>query len=296
MPTLAEEDDLERTRMSLGDHLDELRRRVFKSVLVLAIAFVAAFAFKERVATWMLWPYRTAAERINAELRERADAALAADPALPRTRWYLVEDPADRRLKVEFEPSPHAFGITETFFFALDNSIWFALLVGSPFVLWQMWQFVGAGLYRHERRAVLRYFPFSALLFLAGVAFCFLLVVPTGMYYLATTFPIEDIKPVIGIEQYKSFLTTLCLAMGLVFQLPILMIFLARLGLVDPATFGRYRGHFVVVALVVAALVTPGPDYVSQVMMAGPMLLLYEVGILIARVAARPRRHPGTAA
>jgi sec-independent protein translocase protein TatC len=278
-PMSAVVDELESTRMTLGEHLEELRRRLFKSVLVLVLAFAFAWTFREDVAQAMLWPFRTAAQQINAELRARADAALAADPTLP--------------LKHEFKTSPHSFGITEPIFFALNNSVYFALLIGSPFVLWQMWQFVAAGLYRHEKRAVARYFPFSALLFLGGIAFCFLLLVPTGMYYLATMFPIEQIEPVIGIDQYTSFLTTLCLAMGLVFQLPILMIFLARIGLVEPKTYGRYRGHFVVVALIVSAIVTPGPDYVSQLMMAVPMLVLYEIGILVSRAIARPRQVPG---
>ena len=285
-------DELESTRMTLGEHLEELRRRLFKSVVVLALAFVFAWTFREDVARVMLWPFHTAAQRINAELRARADEALAADPSLPRETYYLSSDPAETRLKHEFKTSPHSFGITEPIFFALNNSIYFALLIGSPFVLWQMWQFVAAGLYRREKRAVARYFPFSALLFLGGIAFCFLLLVPTGMYYLGTMFPIEQIEPVIGIDQYTSFLTTLCLAMGLVFQLPILMIFLARIGLVEPRTYGRYRGHFVVVALIVAAIVTPGPDYVSQLMMAVPMLVLYEIGIVVSRLIARPRQVP----
>lgn len=288
-------EDIESTRMSLGDHLEELRKRVFRSVLVLAIAFGFAWFFKEELAQYVLWPWREAAADINAELRARADEHLAAHPEVARTELYLSSDPADLRLRNEVDPRPSMFGIGEGFFFALNVSIWFALLIGSPFVLWQMWQFVAAGLYRHEKRAAMRYFPWSVFLFLSGIAFCFLVVVPTGMYYLATTFPIEMIRPVIGIDQYTSFLTTLCLAMGLVFQLPILMIFLARLGLVDPRTYARYRGHFVIVALVVAAAVTPGPDYVSQLMMTVPMLLLYEIGILVSRLSAREREHPGSA-
>jgi sec-independent protein translocase protein TatC len=287
--------EIESTRMTLGDHLEELRKRVFRSVLVLAIAFLVAWFFKEELAEYVLWPWREAAGQINADLRAKADARLAEDPSLPRTEFYVSADPAETRLKDEVDPRPSMFGIGEGFFFALNVSMWFALLIGSPFALWQVWQFVAAGLYRHEKRAVLRYFPWSVLLFLTGVAFCFLLVVPTGMYYLATTFPQEMMRTVMGIDQYTSFLTTLCLAMGLVFQLPILMIFLARMGIVDPKTYSRYRGHFVIVALIVAAAVTPGPDYVSQLMMTAPMLLLYEVGIFVSRLSARARRHPGSA-
>jgi sec-independent protein translocase protein TatC len=85
----------------------------------------------------------------------------------------------------------------------------------------------------------------------------------------------------------------MCLSMGLVFQLPILMIFLSRIGIVEPSTYAKYRGHFLVVALFVAAALTPGPDWYSQVLMTIPMLLLYEIGIVIARFSAKPRRRPG---
>lgn len=290
---MSAEAEIESTRMSLGEHLEELRRRVFRSVLVLAIAFLFAWFFKEELAEYVLWPWRQAAASINADLRAKADARLAADPALARTTFYVTSDPSDLRLKDEVDPRPSMFGIGEGFFFALNVSIWFALLTGSPFVLWQIWQFIAAGLYRHERRAVMRYFPWSILLFLIGIAFCFLLVVPTGMYYLATTYSLDLIKVVIGIDQYTSFVTTLCLAMGAVFQLPIVMIFFARIGLVDPKTYSRYRGHFVVAALIIAAAVTPGPDWISQVLMTVPMLILYEIGILVSKMSARARQHPG---
>jgi sec-independent protein translocase protein TatC len=85
----------------------------------------------------------------------------------------------------------------------------------------------------------------------------------------------------------------MCLAMGAVFQLPILMIFLSSLGIIDPRTYSKYRAHFLVIALFVAAIVTPGPDYYSQILMTIPMYILYEVGIVIARWRARPRQHPG---
>jgi sec-independent protein translocase protein TatC len=84
----------------------------------------------------------------------------------------------------------------------------------------------------------------------------------------------------------------LCLAMGAIFQLPILMVFAARFGLVEPATFAKYRAHWVVIALIIAALLTPGPDFYSQVLMAIPMLLLYEIGIQLGRFLARPRKTP----
>lgn len=287
-----EHDPFESTRMSLGEHLEELRKRLFYSVVVLSIAFGVAWWFKEEIAKAVLQPWTTAVERLNEDMAVKAEADLAADPALPRAKYFTSDDHKNRELRDRIDPRPNMFGIGEGFFFALNNSLYFALFIGSPFVLWQMWQFIAAGLYRHEKRAVSLYFPFSALLFIVGVLFCYFFVLPVGMYFLTSTISLDIVRPQLGIEQYFSFLSTMCLAMGCVFQLPILMIFLSRIGLVEPKTYSKYRGHFLVVALFVAAVVTPGPDYYSQILMTIPMVLLYEVGIVIARFTARPRRHP----
>jgi sec-independent protein translocase protein TatC len=290
---MAEKATLDDTRMSLGQHLEELRKRLFKSVLVLTITFLIAWWYKDPIADWMLWPWRDAAVRINADLVDTYEARIAKNPEkFKHSDFFTSNDPANKELKDKIDERPAMFGIGESFFFVLNNSIYFGVFAASPFVLWQIWQFIGAGLYKNERRAILKYFPASALLFLIGVAFCFFLIIPTGMYYLATTLSVEQVKPWIQLEKYTSFVTTMCLSMGLVFQLPILMIFLSRLGLVEPATYSKYRPHFIVVALFVAAILTPGPDWISQVLMTAPMVVLYEVGIIIARMGAKPRQKP----
>jgi sec-independent protein translocase protein TatC len=286
------DDPFEHSRMTLGEHLEELRKRLFYSVLALSIAFGVAWWFKEDVAVWILKPWTDAVSEINSDLRAKADAELSAHPEYKRTQFYTSEDPNDPTLKNQLDPRPSAFSIGEPFFFALNNSIYLACFVAGPFVLWQIWMFISAGLYKHEKRVVMKYFPFSVFLFLLGVWFCYQYVIPTGMYFLATTLPIDQLKVQIGIDQYFSFLSTLCLAMGAFFQLPIVMVFFSRIGLIEPKTYGKYRGHYLVGALLVAGIVTPGPDYYSQILMTIPMYLLYEIGILIARFGARPRQHP----
>lgn len=290
---MADDDDsLEGSRMTLGEHLEELRKRLLKCVVVLLVAFGIAWWFNEAIAERVLWPWRVAVERLNAEQVEKAETRLAENPGMKRSELFTSDDPANRELRDRIDPRPNMFGIGDAFFFVLNNSIYFALFIGSPYVLWQLWQFVAAGLYSHEKRAVSAYFPFSLLLFLCGVLFCYFLVVPVGMYALTSTLSLDLVKPMIGVEQYFSFLSTMCLAMGCVFQIPIVMIFLSRIGIVEPATYARYRPHFLVGALFVAAIVTPGPDYYSQILMTVPMIILYEVGHWIARAAARPRQHP----
>jgi sec-independent protein translocase protein TatC len=286
-------DTLEHTRMTLGEHLEELRKRLFYSVIALSIAFGFAWWYKEDVSVWILKPWTDAVAHINSDSREEADAALKANSELKRTQFYTSEDPGNLELKNQLDPRPSAFSIGEPFFFALNNSIYFACFVAGPVVLWQIWMFISAGLYKHEKRAVLKYFPFSVFLFLAGVWFCYQFVIPTGMYFLAKTLPLDQLKVQLGLDQYFSFLSTMCLAMGAFFQLPIVMVFFSRIGIIDPKTYGKYRGHFLVGALFVAGVVTPGPDYYSQILMTIPMYVLYELGILIARLGAKPRRHPG---
>lgn len=284
------EDPLEHTRMTLGEHLEELRKRVFRSVLAIAIAFGIAWWQQEPIQKWFMGPWHDAVGRINAERLEKAEATLAAHPEMKRSELFETDDPEDRRVRTRIDPRLKAFKVGDMFFFALNIAIYVALFAAGPFVLWQLWQFVAAGLYLHEKKLVHVYFPFSVGLFLSGVAFCFYLVVPVGIYFLATVISAETAEQLLGLEDYFSFTSTMCLAMGAVFQLPIVMIFASRIGVIDPRTYSKYRGYFLVGALFVAAILTPGPDVYSQVLMTIPMLLLYEIGALIARFTAKPRR------
>jgi Tat protein translocase TatC len=279
--------------MSLGDHLEELRKRVFRSALALAICFGVGWWQVEVIADGLLQPWRQAVTQINTELTEKAEKKLKDHPEIQRSEFFTSDEPGKGDLKDRIDPKLNTFAVGDSFFFAMNIAIYFALFVGSPFVLWQLWQFIAAGLYKHEKRLVTIYFPFSAILFLAGVAFCFFFVVPVGLYFLATTVSLDKVRPVLGLGQYFDFLSTMCLSMGLVFQIPIVMIFLSRIGIVHPKTYSKFRGYYLIAALFIAALLTPGPDWYSQVLMTIPMLFLYELGAMIARFSAKPRRKPG---
>ncbi|MBL8856878.1 MAG: twin-arginine translocase subunit TatC [Planctomycetes bacterium] len=281
--------------MSLGEHLEELRKRLFRSVIVLAIAFGGAWWFKEDLADQVMWPWHNAVAQINADLATRYEAELVLNPEIPRSRYFKSDDPEEKTLRDPIDPRPNAFSITDPFFFALNVSIYFACFFAGPFVLWQIWQFIAAGLYKHEKRLVYMYFPISILLFLAGVLFCFVWIIPTGMYYLPSILPLDSVRTTLGLNGYFEFVSTLCLAMGVMFQLPLVMIFLSSLGLVEPKTYSKYRPHFLIGALFIAGVVTPGPDWISQVLMTIPIYVLYELGIIVARWRSRPRRLPGEA-
>lgn len=282
-------DPFESTRMSLGEHLAELRSRLIKGLLAVMVAFGIGWWLQEDITRLVLRPYDRSMDMLEAYWIEEAEAILAADPDRPRTDFFLGSDPAERKL-VGLDRRLQWIRPAEPFLFLLKICGYFALFAGAPVLLWQLWQFVAAGLYPKERRAVRGYFPVSVLLFLAGVSFGYFVMVPYAMYFLNRSVSLEFGAPNITVESFLAFLSTLCLGFGVIFQLPVLLTFLGGAGIVEPETFARYRGHFVVGAFVVSAVLTP-PDPYTQSMMAIPLWVLFEIGIACARVAARRRRR-----
>ncbi|MCY2961652.1 MAG: twin-arginine translocase subunit TatC [Planctomycetota bacterium] len=289
-------DDLEHTRMTLGGHLEELRKRITRSLVALILALVLAWTFKEEVIQRVMWPWQTAVQRINADLVERSEASLAADPQKSREEFFLSADPADKRLRNPVEERLSSFGVGDSFFVSLNVSLYVAAFLAGPYVLFELWQFIAAGLYKHEKRLVRLYFPLSVFLFLTGAAFCFFLIVPSGLYFLSTTLPVELVKPQLGLEKYFDFLSMMCLSIGATFQLPILMVFFSSIGLIEAKSYGKWRKHFIVIALFVAAVITPSPDAYTQLLTTAPMIVLYEIGILLARWRGKPRQKPAESA
>ncbi len=281
------DDPFEGTRMSLGAHLEELRSRLFKGVLAVLVAFCFAWAFQERIADIVLQPFDRATGMLEEHFVAEAQKILEADPERARTDFFVTNDPEDVRLR-GFERRAQAIGVGEGFFFLLKICLYFAVFLGSPVLLWQMWQFIAAGLYPKERRAVGGTFPISLGLFLTGILFGYFVMVPYAMYYLNKMVPLDRVLPSITIESFLGFISGLCLAFGIVFQLPLVLSFLALTGILSPADMAKYRGHFIVGAFIVAAILTP-PDPFTQLMMGVPMILLYEIGILAARLLLRRR-------
>jgi sec-independent protein translocase protein TatC len=163
-------------------------------------------------------------------------------------------------------------------------------LLALPVVLYQVWAFVAPGLYSHEKKLVLPLVITSTVLFFIGVAFCYFIVIP-GMSQFIQAFAPTAITAAPDIEQYFGFVLTLFLVFGISFEVPVAVIVLARIGLVTIEQLRKFRGYFVVVAFVVAAVVTP-PDVISQLALAIPMCILYELGIVAAQIFIRHTRTP----
>ena len=162
-------------------------------------------------------------------------------------------------------------------------------LLASPFILYQMWRFVAPGLLEHERRAFPLAVGAASLCFLGGVSMAYWVVLPIALRFLVGL-GTEYVRAQFDIAHYVGFLLRLCLAFGVVFQLPVFSYFLTRLGVLTPKFLQRSRRYAVVAVVVLAALLTP-PDVASQLLMAGPLLVLYEASIWVSKLADRNRRR-----
>lgn len=178
-----------------------------------------------------------------------------------------------------------ATGVVTPFFVPIKVTLLAAFLLALPFVLYQAWSFIAPGLYTHERRMAIPLVLGTTLLFLAGMAFCYFFVFGVVFSFIAEFAP-KSIMPAPDIAQYLSFVMTLFLAFGITFEVPVAVVLLARAGIVDVQKLKDARPYVIVGAFIIAAIITP-PDVISQFMLAVPMIVLYEVGIVLVRIMAR---------
>ena len=248
------EDELAGTEQPFVAHLVELRDRLIKAIV--AIAVVAGVLF--------LYPGPGALYDILA-------APLIA--TLPKGATLI------------------ATSVISPFLVPLKILLMTAFLVALPVVLYQAWAFVAPGLYSHEKKLVMPLVVSSTLLFFVGVAFCYFFVFGQVFKFIQGFAP-KSITAAPDIEAYLSFVLTMFLAFGLAFEVPIVVVVLARLGFVTIEKLKAFRGYFIVLAFIIAAVITP-PDVVSQLALAIPMCLLYEVGIWAAQIFIKTTQPPG---
>jgi sec-independent protein translocase protein TatC len=183
-----------------------------------------------------------------------------------------------------------ATNVFSPFLVPLKITLMGAFLVALPVVLYQVWAFVAPGLYSHEKKMVMPLVISSTVLFFAGVAFCYFIVIPSLTKFIVAVAP-SSINTAPDIEQYFGTVLTLFLVFGIAFEVPVAVVVLARIGVVSIDQLKKFRGYFVVVAFIVSAIVTP-PDVVSQLSLAIPLCLLYEIGIWSAKLFIRVTKAP----
>lgn len=178
---------------------------------------------------------------------------------------------------------------TEAFFVIVKLSILVGIIGAMPFIQYQVWKYVGVALKKKERKYLIFFGPVSLILFLIGAGFAFRTVLPMAMRFLLS-FAKDNIESMITLNNYVSFLIKMVSAFGLMFELPLVVLFLSKLGIVTPEALKKGRKYAVVVIFVVAAVLTP-PDVISQIMLAVPILLLYEISIWICKSVTRKREE-----
>jgi len=180
-----------------------------------------------------------------------------------------------------------ATAVTTPFFVPLKVAMLAAVAISLPYTLYQVWAFISPGLYPHEKRFALPMVTMTTLLFLAGMAFAYFFVLPVVFGFMAGTAP-EGVAVMTDIGNYLDFVMTLFLAFGIAFEVPVAVVLLVRLGWVSVHTLREIRSYVIVGAFVIGAIFTP-PDVISQIMLAVPLWLLYEAGILVSVLLTKPR-------
>ena len=249
----AKEDELAGTEQPFVSHLVELRDRLIRVCIAVGIAFAAL----------LFWPGPAAMYDLLA-------APLVA--TLPKGTTLI------------------ATNVISPFLVPLKITLMAAFMVALPIVLYQLWAFVAPGLYSHEKKLVMPLVVSSTLLFFLGVGFCYFFVFGQVFKFIQSFAP-KSITAAPDIEAYLGFVLTMFIAFGAAFEVPIVVIVLARMGLVSIQKLKEFRGYFVVLAFIVAAVITP-PDVVSQLALAIPMCLLYEVGIWAAQLFIKHTQAP----
>lgn len=171
-------------------------------------------------------------------------------------------------------------------FLFVQVAIIIGVVVSLPNLFYQLWKFISPALKKNERKYILSIVIFSSLCFLSGIAFAYFVMLPLAMKF-AAQFGSEAIKNEFAIDEYMSIIISVMLAAGCVFELPMVSFFLSKLGILTPAFMKKYRRHAIVIILVLAAVLTPGADPVSQVILAVPLVLLYELSIFISKISVK---------
>jgi len=178
---------------------------------------------------------------------------------------------------------------TEAFWTYMKVAMIMGLFIAMPVILWNVWAFVAPGLHKHERKYAAPFVIIGSLLFIAGGAFAIFVVVPFAIQFLVSFGQDQGLKAMITVSSYVDFILKFTLAFGVVFEMPVVITLLSMLGIVTPQFLSKNRKYAILINFIIAAVLTPTPDVVNQSLMAGPLCVLYEVGIICSRVVGRKK-------
>ena len=236
-------------KMPFTSHLEELRTRIIRIMIAAAIGFGVCWYFKD----WLF-------QIITRPLHQ----------VLPPNSFMIYTN------------------LPEAFFNYMKISFFASLFLTSPYSLYQLWKFISPGLYKTEKKYVVPFVITSTLLFVGGVLFGYFLALPPAFSFFVE-FSSDFLKPMISLREYLSFCLKLLLAFGLSFELPVIIFFMVKIGVVSSKMLAKQRRYAILVIFVAAAILTPSPDALTQIIMAIPLMGLYEIGIFVAKFAEKKR-------
>jgi len=241
----------EESKLPFTTHLEELRRRLIYAVVAIVLGAIIAFLFAKQL-------------------------------------FYFLAQPLVKILPAN---QPMIFtALTEAFFTYFKVALLAGFFLASPVVFYQLWKFIAPGLYEHEKKFVIPFVIFATLFFILGGAFAYYIVFPFGFKFFLG-FSTDYLKLLPKMSEYFSLSLKLIFAFGIVFEMPVITFFLAKMGVLNGEMLSSKRRYAIVLVFVVAALLTP-PDVGTQLLMAGPLILLYEVSVWVARIFGRKSQTP----
>jgi len=254
---------MEELKRPFTSHLVDLRKRIIISLVFVTIGFAAAFNYSEDIFRFLTFPLR-----YNISL------------SITSPFVQLIEK------NVKNNPSLIFLAPAEAFWMHMKVSIITGIVISLPVIFSQLWPFISPGLLHKEKKYVIPFVFITTTFFIVGAAYCFFLVLPFAMGFLLT-YKTESMVPMLSVEKYVDFCLKFILAFGAIFELPIVIVFFTRMGFVSPKTLAKHRKYAILLAFIVAAILTPTPDVFNQTLMAVPIIVLYEIGILVSRIFVR---------
>jgi sec-independent protein translocase protein TatC len=238
-------------KLPLTAHLEDLKKRLVRSLIAIGIGFVGCYYFKD-------WLFKI----ITKPLLE----------VMPKNSYMIYTS------------------LPEAFFTYMKVAFFASLFLTAPFTLYQIWKFISPGLYPREKKYVIPFVLTSTLLFVGGILFAYFLALPPAFGFFVE-FSSESLRPMFTMREYLSFALKLLLAFGVSFQLPVFIFFMTKLGIVNSRLLAKHRRYAILIIFIAAAILTPSPDAFTQIIMAIPLIVLYELSIFIAKFVEKKKKE-----
>src|SRR5271157_4029572 len=255
-------------KMPLMEHLGELRKRIIISLIALGVTFAIAFNYSEDIFRFIMFPLK-----------------YSLDFSVTKLSFHFIPQDKLHNTKLVF------LAPVEAFWMNLKVAFVAGFIMALPVIFHQLWLFISPGLLQKEKKYFLPFFFFATCLFLAGAAFCFFIVLPFAMGFLLTYKVGDFLMPMLSVGQYTDFCLKFILAFGAIFELPIAIIFLTKMGIVTPQGLAKNRKFAVLFAFIAGAILTPTPDAFNQTLMAVPIIMLYEIGIWVSPLFVKKKEE-----